>query len=82
MNPDLGHGGRAQSIIGLYKTEAITTDVFHTGPFKTLVDGEYAAAGWVDWWNHRRLHSSTGQIPPAEHEHDYYAALNRGPHPV
>jgi putative transposase len=61
-------------IIGLYKTEAITTDIFRDGPLKTLVDVEYATAGWVDWWNQRRLHSSIGQIPPAEHEQAYYTA--------
>ena len=79
---DAYDNGLMESIIGLYKTEAIATGVFHQGPLKTLVDVEYATAGWVDWWNHRRLHSSIGQIPPAEHEHDYYAALNREPHPV
>ena len=41
-----------ESIIGLYKTEPSTTDVFHAGPLKTLVDVEYATAAWVDWWNH------------------------------
>ncbi|MCW2832429.1 MAG: family transposase [Nocardioides sp.] len=71
-----------ESFISLYKTEAIATNVFHVGPVKTLLDVEYATACWVDWWNHRRLHSSTGQIPPAEHEQNYYAALNREAHPV
>ena len=71
-----------ESIIGLYKAEAVATDVFHQGPLRTLVDVEYATAGWVDWWNHRRLHSTIGQIPPAEHEQAYYAALNREPQPV
>ena len=45
-----------ESIIGLYKTECIRTTVFHAGPYKTLADVEYATAGWVDWYNHRRLH--------------------------
>jgi transposase InsO family protein len=79
---DAYDNGLMESIIGLFKTEAIATDVFHTGPYKTLADVEYATAGWVDWWNHRRLHSSLGQIPPAEYEQDYYAALNREPQPV
>ena len=30
-------------------------------------------AQWVDWYNNRRLHSSIGDRPPAEHEADYYA---------
>lgn len=74
---DAYDNGLMESIIGLFKTEAIATDVFHPGPFKTLADIEYATTGWVDWWNHRRLHSSIGQIPPAEHEQAHYAALNQ-----
>ena len=40
--------------------------IFHKGPYKTLADVEYATAGWVDWYNHRRLHGSLGMVPPAE----------------
>jgi putative transposase len=80
--PSIGTVGDAydnalmESIIGLFKTEAIATTVFHNGPFKTLVDIEYATAGWVDWYNNRRLHSSLGMITPAEFEQAHYAALN------
>jgi transposase InsO family protein len=35
---------------------------------------EYTTAGWVDWYNNRRLHTSIGDIPPAEFEVNYYAA--------
>jgi len=54
-----------ESIIGLFKTEAIATTVFHDGPYKALADVEYVAAGWVDWYNHRRLHgpsASPGRV--------------------
>ena len=64
-----------ESIIGLFKTEAIATTVFHNGPYKTLADIEYATAGWVDWFNHRRLHSTLGMLTPAEYEQAHYAAL-------
>ena len=47
-----------ESVIGLYKTECIRTRVFRDGPYKTIADAEYATAGWVDWWNNRRLHGS------------------------
>jgi hypothetical protein len=53
-----------ESIIGLYKAECVDTDVFHPGPYKSLGDLEYATAGWVDWYNNRRLHSSLGYVPP------------------
>ena len=86
--PSIGTVGDAydnalmESIIGLFKTEAIRTTVFHDGPFKTLADIEYATAGWVDWWNHRRLHSTLAMRTPVEHEQAHYAVLNREPHPV
>jgi transposase InsO family protein len=64
-----------ETVNGLYKTECIRTIVFHDGPYRTLADVEYATAGWVEWYNHRRLHSSIGMIPPAEYEHAHYAAL-------
>jgi putative transposase len=71
-----------ETINVLYKTECIRTSVFHAGPYKTLADVEYATAGWVDWSNNRRLHSSLAMIPPIEYEQAHYAALNPEPEPV
>ena len=82
--PSIGSVGDAydnalmESVIGLFKTECIATTVFHDGPYKTLADVEYATAGWVDWYNHRRLHGTLGMISPAEYEQAHYAA--RQPH--
>jgi len=36
---------------------------------------EYATLEWVDWFNNRRLLEPIGNIPPAEAEKNYYAAL-------
>ena len=58
----------AESLIGLYKTELIRRH----GPWKGLDDVERAALGYVDWFNHRRLHGEIGLIPPVEHEQDFY----------
>lgn len=83
--PSIGTVGDAydnalmESIIGLYKTECIATTVFHDGPYKTLADVEYATAGWVEWYNNTRLHSSIGMVPPIEYEQGHYAALTREP---
>jgi transposase InsO family protein len=80
IRPSIGSVGDAydnalmESINGLYKAECIRTTVFHDGPYKTLADVEYATAGWVDWYNHRRLHSTLGMTTPAEHEQAHYAA--------
>jgi len=88
IRPSIGSVGDAydnalmETINGLYKAECIRTTVFHDGPYKTIGDVEYATAGWVDWYNNRRLHSSLGMIPPVEYEQAHYAALNREPQPV
>jgi putative transposase len=71
-----------ESIIGLYKTECVRSGPFHTGPFKSLSEVEYATMAWVDWYNHRRLHATLDMRTPAEHEADYYAALQPEPQPV
>jgi transposase InsO family protein len=88
IRPSIGSVGDAfdnalmETINGLYKAECIRTTVFHDGPYKTIADVEYATAGWVDWYNNRRLHSTLGNVPPIEYEQAHYAALNREPHPV
>ena len=41
-------------------------------PWRTRSQLEIAIVEWVGWYNHRRLHSSLGDIPPAEFE-DLYA---------
>jgi putative transposase len=58
----------AESLIGLYKTELIR----RAGPWHGLDDVELATLEWVDWFNHRRLHSALGDIPPAEFEATEY----------
>lgn len=65
-----------ECVIGLYKTECVRTTVFHDGPYRSVHDVEHATAGWVDWYNQRRLHSSLGYQSPAEFEHAHYATLN------
>ena len=59
----------AESVIGLYKSELI----FNRGPWRTVEDVELATVAWVHWWNTARLHSSIGNVPPAEFEVAHYA---------
>lgn len=81
--PSIGSVGDAydnalmETINGLYKAECIRTTIFHDGPYKTIADIEYATAGWVDWYNHRRLHGSLGMVTPNEFEATYYKTLTR-----
>ncbi len=71
-----------ECVIGLFKTECIRTTIFHPGPYRTGADVEFATAGWVDWYNNRRLHSTLGMMSPMEFEQAHYATLNREPQPV
>ena len=58
----------AESVIGLYKAELVE----RKGPWRGLDDLEYATLEWVDWFNHRRLCSAIGYVPPAEYEANLY----------
>ena len=58
----------AEAVNGLYKTELIRK----RGPWRSLEQVELATAEWVDWWNHRRLHSALSNMPPAEFEALYH----------
>lgn len=86
--PSIGSVGDAydnslmETINGLYKAECIRTTVFHPGPYKTISDVEFATAAWVDWYNHRRLHSQLGMLSPAEFENNYYQAQTTELSPV
>jgi transposase InsO family protein len=57
----------AETINGLYKAEVI-----HRQSWKNREAVELATLEWVDWFNHKRLLSSIGNIPPAEAEAAYY----------
>lgn len=58
----------AEAVNALFKTEL----VFWDGPWKGVDDLELATLGWVDWFNHTRLHSALNYRPPAEVENEYY----------
>jgi len=63
----------AESINGLYKAEVI----HRRGPWRNIEAVEFATLEWVDWFNHRRLLEPIGNIPPAEAEANFYAALEQ-----
>ena len=62
----------AETINGLYKAEVI----HRRGPWRSFEAVEFATLEWVDWFNHRRLLEPIGNIPPAEAEERYYAAMD------
>ena len=44
----------AETVTGLFKTELIK----RRGPWRSVEQVELATLEWVDWWNHRRLHTA------------------------
>lgn len=62
----------AETVNGLYKTEL----VHRHGPWRSLDELELATLEYIDWFNHRRLHSACGYRPPAEYEAIHYAQHN------
>ncbi len=60
-----------ESTIGLFKTEAID-DGGPTWTDRRAV--EWQVARWVHWYNHQRIHSSIGDLPPIEFEQHHRQA--------
>jgi putative transposase len=65
----------AETINGLFKAEVI----HRRGPWRHAEAVEFATLEWVDWFNHRRILEPIGNIPPAEAEARYYAAMDQMP---
>ncbi len=61
----------AETINGLFKAEVI----HRRGQWRNFEAVEYATLEWGDWFNNRRLLEPIGNIPPAEAEANFYAAL-------
>lgn len=60
----------AETINGLYEAEVI-----YRQSWKNPEAVELKTLEWVDWFNHRRLLESIGNIPPTETEEKYYQQL-------
>lgn len=54
---------------GLYKAVLVERH----GPRRSLDKLELATLEYIDWFNHRRLHSACGYRPPGEYEAVYCA---------
>jgi putative transposase len=57
----------AESFVDTFKTELITDRVW-----RSRGQLELAIVAWVGWYNGARLHSSLGDVPPAEFEANEY----------
>ena len=65
----------AEAFNSLFKWELI----YPQGPWRGLDDVEYATLGYIDWFNHRRLHGEitddNSYVTPAEFEATYYRQM-------
>ena len=68
----------AETINGLYKTECVYGPDAPR-PWTDVDELELATLSWVHWFNHDRLHSHCGDVPPAEFEAAFYAAQQASP---
>jgi putative transposase len=53
----------AESFVDTFKTELVADR-----PWRSRSELELAIVEWVGWYNHHRLHSSLGDVPPSEFE--------------
>ena len=68
-----------ESTIGLFKTEVIGHEQTIWTNWRQV---EEATASWVHWFNHERLHSAIGDIPPVEIEQIHYHSTRGHDNPV
>jgi transposase InsO family protein len=59
---------------GLGSGEPTATELTSDRVWRTHDQAELAIVEWVGWFNHQRLHSSLGDIPPIEYEHQWTLA--------
>ena len=57
-----------ESLNGTFKAELIKLH----GPWRTRDATEIAIIEWIDWYYAVRLHGEIGDIPPVDHETDWY----------
>jgi putative transposase len=57
----------AESVNSLYKKELINRE----GPWQDAGHVTVETAEWVSWYNNDRLHSTCGNVPPAEYENSW-----------
>ncbi len=66
----------AESFVDSFKTELVAERTW-----RSVAQAELAIVEWVSWFNHDRLHSSIGDIPPVEFEQIYAERIATEPPP-
>jgi transposase InsO family protein len=72
----------AEALNSLFKAECIRNPVMRPkGGWKNVADVEIAVAEYIDWFNHRRLHSELNHVPPAEYEQAFWDSQQHSRYP-
>ena len=66
----------AESFVDSFKTELVAERTW-----RSVAQAELAIVEWVSWFNHDRLHSSIGDIPPVECEQNHRERVEAEPPP-
>ena len=69
--PDSYDNATAEALNGTFKAELI----HRCGPWRTRAQTEIAIYEWISWYNHARIHTSIGDVPPVEYEHNHYSQI-------
>lgn len=62
----------AEALNGTFKAEIFA--VF--GSFDTRPAAQIATYEWISWYNHARIHTEIGDMPPAEYEAQHHATAS------
>lgn len=55
-----------ETVMGIYKNEAVAKNSPFATPLKTLADVDALTFDWIDWYNNPRLHGTFGHVPLEE----------------
>nr|WP_281178390.1 integrase core domain-containing protein [Amycolatopsis jejuensis] len=69
----------AEAFNSLFKGKLIHNPIVRGRGWQSVLDAEIAVAGYVDWYNHRRVHGQFGQRTPMAVEAAHRKSSNDQP---
>ena len=74
---DFFDNAMAEAFNSLFEAECIRNPHLQgrAGPWRGLDDVERAVAGYIDWYDIRRLHGELGMVPPVEFQARFKAEV-------
>jgi hypothetical protein len=78
---DAAQKARRKAFAQAQKVDSFKTELVAERTWRSVAQAELAIVEWVSWFNHDRLHSSIGDIPPVEFEQNYAEGIATEPPP-